>query len=236
MYAEPNPSSPNAAEWLTAIGTIAAVAVALFLVFWGQFLKWLNRPKLKLDVKFKPPHCHYISSDLKTDSGAVKYFDNFYFRLQVINIGRTSARNLEIIIDQVEKKVGDNWELNNKFLESNLTWTHIEQQYLQFLLPHSIKHANLGHIVDPKARLQVFKEKPLALRVSRKQTVFYFNLTIQATSKYHIIAPGEYKFRVSVGAENCKPTSETFYLYLSGDWMLDEELMLSKGINISKIT
>lgn len=236
MYAEPNSCFPNAAEWLTALGTIAAVVAALGLAFLGQFMKWYNRPKLKLNVIFKPPDCHYILSDLKTDRGVIKYFDNFYFRLQVTNEGRTSARNLEIIIDRVKIKVGDNWELDNSFLESNLTWTHINQQYLQFLLPHSIKHANLGHIVDPKARLQVFKERPQSLSVSKKQTVFYFNITIQPTSKYHIIAPGKYKFRVSVGAENCEPTSEIFYLYFSGDWIVDEKLMLSNGINISKKT
>jgi hypothetical protein len=100
------------------------------------------------------------------------------------------------------------------------------------LLPKTEKDVDLGHIIDPVERSNVPDEQNPNLNISNVQTVFYFELTIRPTSRYQIIAPGEYRFAITVGAQNCSPVTRKFYLRLLGYWNNEESVMLSQGIKI----
>jgi methanogenic corrinoid protein MtbC1 len=64
--------------------------------------------------------------------------------MTVSNDGNVTARNVEVVVIQVRRKVGDGWEQVAEFLPSNLAWTHISQQYMPLLLPRTRKEVELG--------------------------------------------------------------------------------------------
>lgn len=77
-------NSPSITDWLTAIGTIGAVVIALFL---NTLLKWYRRPILTIEFENKAPFCRHVPQTNKS----IAYF----LRLRVKNTGRSMARDCE---------------------------------------------------------------------------------------------------------------------------------------------
>lgn len=76
-----------------AIGTLGAIAVALFATFWPNISRWLNRPVLKFQFDNKEPFCRKIPNILDPTTGKVTQLNSYYVRLRVRNIGKSIARN-----------------------------------------------------------------------------------------------------------------------------------------------
>ena len=219
-------------DWWQGIGTVAAVVIAFCFYFLDRWRTYRNRPILDIKINFSPPDCHHIPTTVKDINGTVRQFDAFWFRLTVINCGRSAAQNLEVLVHNMQKKIDNSWHQLSEFLLSNLIWTHIAQQYLPILLPGTEKNVDLGHIIDPKARKEVPTEHNQKISALETQTVFYFETTILPNNRYNIVGPGEYQFTITVGAANCPSNSKSFGLKISGEWYNNELEMLSKGIDI----
>lgn len=80
-------------EILTAIGTLGAVFVALFAIFWPNMLRWRNRPILKFEFDNKEPFCRKIPNILNPTTGEIIQLNSYYVRLRIKNIGKSIARN-----------------------------------------------------------------------------------------------------------------------------------------------
>lgn len=109
------------AAWLGAVGTVLAVAYALFQ---DTFLEWWRRPTLSLQL-------------VPEDSSYVDYFkrDRFVLRLRVENAGRSSARQLRLAVEGMETCAagGECWQPAPVFLAGLLTWTHLDTHQLDYL-------------------------------------------------------------------------------------------------------
>ncbi|MGD0590740.1 MAG: hypothetical protein ABSA44_08080 [Bacteroidota bacterium] len=227
-------SCPSITDWLQAIGTIGAVIVALFFFFWERIREWWNKPHLGISLQFNPPDCHRIITVAQRDDGRIVNPDAFWFRLTASNKGRNSAKDLEAIISNMERKNNNTWETYSPFLPSNLKWTHISTQYLPMLLPKTEKKLDLGHIMDPNFRRAFLSERnPALTNIPNAQALFHFEVATQPSNGYNNIPPGEYRFELIVGAANCSPISTIISLSFSGNWNRQEDLMLQREINLN---
>jgi hypothetical protein len=191
-------------DWLTAIGTVGAVALALFFAFVEKI--W-QRPRLEISVNFKPPDCGM----------GVPHSKALFLRLRVANRGRSAARSLEATIQQMCQREGDFWIQVPSFLPSNLLWTHVSAPILPNLLPGLERNLDLAQILEPT--------KPSLARLA-------FILSVVPAREYNVLDPGAYRFSVTVGAENAKAVTQVFELTLSGKWFADEDKMLSDGVRL----
>lgn len=223
---------PSLTDWLQAIGTIGAVIAAFIFYFWDRISNWWNRPILDITINFRPPYCHRFRWIRENAGRVVMQVHCYWFRMTVSNDGNVTARNVEVVVIQVRRKVGDGWEQVAEFLPSNLAWTHISQQYMPLLLPRTRKEVELGRILDPAARLDFEGESIPGVNWSSALTLFHIELTVNPVTGYNILRPGAYELTLVVGAENCRPVTKSFILNLSGDWEVDEAQMFRKGIEI----
>lgn len=87
-------------NWLTAIGTIGAVLVALF---YKPFLTWWNRPKIDIQYKDEPPFRDEIE-DTSSSSTPVK---RMVIHVCVTNSGKYTAEHAVLNIDEYYSKRAD---------------------------------------------------------------------------------------------------------------------------------
>lgn len=106
--------------WIAAMGTVAAVLVALY----GDiFKKWIYHPALKVTIKDGPPDNVMI----KKDNGYYSYFS----RLWIENNGRTSAENVEVYVKALKKKNDQGIFVEDESWQPmNLIWSNIGGIYL----------------------------------------------------------------------------------------------------------
>jgi hypothetical protein len=219
---------------LQAVGTVGAVIAAFIFYFWDKISNWWNRPTLDIAINFRPPYCHGFRWIRENVGHVTMEVHCYWFRMTVSNRGNQTAKNVEVVVSQLRRKVGDVWERVAEFLPCNLGWTHTSQQYMPLLLPQTTKEVELGRILDPAARLEFDGESIPGVKWSSSITLFRVALTVNPVTGYNILRPGEYEVTCMVGAENCKPVTRTFILALSGSWEVDEGQMFKKGIEISR--
>lgn len=82
-------------EVLIALGTLGAVAVALFAVFWPSIIAWWKKPRLKFEFENKEPFCRHTFGKTSLDTGMTLRVNSYYVRLRIKNIGRSIARRCE---------------------------------------------------------------------------------------------------------------------------------------------
>jgi hypothetical protein len=120
---------------------------------------------------------------------------------------------------------------------NNLTWSPLipktqAKRYLENISTDTGQYVNIGHIYDPdKQRDERYSETfgiEYPLFITGKECVFCFDISMKTYNQEFIINPGKYRFRLTVGASNCKSISKTYELYFSGKW---EEFDNNKGIN-----
>lgn len=220
----------NWTDTLTAIGTLIAVFATIFFFFYERIKNYLNRPILKININFYPPECHKI-----TELFNMRIADAYWFRLYVKNKGKSNAQNLEVLIEKVEKKVGDNWLIYPAFLPSNLKWTHIDVPLLLNLQPGTTKNVDLGYIYDPIVNVSNAVEKKLSSENGKIEILFNVSISVNPLTGYHVLKPGEYLFYIIVGASNCSARREKFHVCFTNDWQINEAKMLTDTIKIAKI-
>ena len=215
--------SDSLAVWLTAIGTIGATVVAVYLAYRSEQQN-KQKPKLSIGFRFFPPDCTLLTESIKSAEAPnePKRIDAFWFRGFVKNSGRGVARDVEVIIHDILIRTGDTWKPIPDFISSNLWWTHLPRHnaYLPMILPGTSKNFEIGCILKPKL----------------DKTWFEFKLTIVPSYKYNVMPPGEYKFTVTVGASNAKPVHQQFELKVTGDWFESIDSMFELGVSIKIVS
>lgn len=309
----PPQNSIKITDWLTALGTVGAVFVALFFFSWGKIESWWQRPKLRGGINFSSPDCHLTKATItlqdsveikigegdqtntsinpvstlnqpasgsmqSTDRvglsipGAISYpspqeqqltqtilnllvqqasnktpanlslqlipkrisAKYWWFRIYVENAGKTAAKDVEVVISNLEKKVGGSWELIKQFLPSNLLWTHSNNPMLPMLLPGTKRNIDLGYMINPSERSKIEPNIYEDAKIRENQSAFCFRLSAVPNRPYHVLSPGTYRFWVTIGASNCAPEKVIFELQFNGTWDEGESAMLD-NVTIKKV-
>ncbi len=85
-------------DWLTAIGTLGAVLVALF---WSPIRKWWNRPQINMSIANEEPYVEIVSMDSINSSSVDK---NMVIRVCITNKGKYTADYAALNVDEYLKK------------------------------------------------------------------------------------------------------------------------------------
>jgi hypothetical protein len=215
------------ADWLVAIGTILLAFIA---VFQDKIRGYFQRPNLECDIELSPPDCHRTIMKMR-DSDVSFYV--FYYLFKIWNKGNISAKNVEVIISDVQKKEGAVFKSIDGFLPGNLKWSFLGgKTYCDYISPDTFKHCNLGHILDPQHRHLLPDENNPSLPVQANETIFCFDVEFRSNRLYYLVTPGTYKFKITIGCENAKPATKTYIIDVTGKWWEDESRMLNEGFTI----
>lgn len=224
------------ADWLVAIGTLVLAAVTVFQDYLRSKL-W--SPSLDCKINLHPPDCHKTTVLFDDRKGNTGSFDSYFFRFEIWNRGKVSARNVEVLITEVSRKKGTSYELISEFSPDNLSWSTIDEapggkRFCSYISPDTYKHCNLGHIHDPNFRQTIGEDNP-KLKVPPQETIFCFDVLFKSTILYYLVGPGTYRIGIKVGCENARTIERKYKITITGRWSLDETRMLNEGISIREI-
>jgi hypothetical protein len=223
-------------DWLTAIGTLAAVVVALLLAIFHEHLRALCwHPALELLYEHQPPDSHLTTlTNRQTGVQAACY----YFRIRVRNGGNARAKNVEVFVEEVSHRRADGvFQRQEDFLPLNLLWSHYGQPYFPSIPPGVYKHCDFGHVVDPSLRNKFPREdheRLGRLGMQPSQTALCLELVVRPNTGTHLILPGPepYRFVVVAAAANARLVRRTIEVKLTGQWTTNERHMLSDAIGL----
>lgn len=229
------------AEWLVAVGTIL---LAIMAAFQDRIRAVIHGPKLDCRIEAKPPDCHRTES-----RGNNVSFHSYFCWFEIWNTGKTSARNVEVIISNVSRKRENGFEPLEEFFPDNLRWSLLSEIrgsgaqgvqvmpkiYCDYISPGTFKPCNLGHIHDPNFRTRLPGEDDPSLPIRDGDTVFCFEVNFRSNRLNYLVQPGSYEFTITVGCENAKTISKKFLLEVTGAWFEDESKMLNEGLRIAEL-
>lgn len=233
------------AEWFLVISTLILAFVALFKDSIWQFIL---KPNIDVEFDLSSPDC--FKGKLKTEwiqeqngKKVKKYVmsNMFYYKIRIINNGKSPARNVEVIIQDVRRKKGDDFNRIDFFVVDNLDWSSSLMiagakgiRYYKYIFPNTFKHCELGHILDPSKRNLVPSEGKPNLSTKDK-TIFSLNIETRYHSLHHLLEPGIYRIKILIAGENFKLFKKEYELEITGKWFEDEEIMLSEGLKLKEI-
>lgn len=211
------------AEWWSAIGTVSAVAVALF----GETIwAWLRRPKLDLSISVQRPDC-VRTKFTDTTTGRI-VADCYYFRVLVGNRGKRRAEDVEVYAERLEREEGGKFAAIVEFPPMDLVWSHVGKP-LQSISPGLRKHCDLGYIalhepVTPDELLDQMFDPTVS---------FCFTLEVKPNQGGWSIGVGTYRLHLALAAANvAKVQRRVLEIKFGGQWMEDETEMFEQGIQI----
>jgi hypothetical protein len=223
------------AEMVTAVGTIVLAVGTLVLaavaIFQDTIRSWVYPPTLDVSIQTRPPDCSAVPI---TSLNGTFLADTIYLRMWVKNIGRGTARNVEVYAKELlRKRIDNTWERVGEFTPMNLQWSNIHVMFFPNIVPETGKHCDLGHIADPVRRNAVHEGNP-RLNLTDQETSLAFDVIAPPNHKGHIVGPGDYQLKVLVAAENSRhPLNKTVSISLKGRWHADESTMLRDGVGVT---
>jgi len=198
-------------EIATAFGTLGAVVVALFAVFWPSILKHWNRPKLVFEFNNKEPFCRHTVGLLNLSTGETEKRNSYHIRLRIKNKGKSIARRCEGKLIAIAYK--DLQNLRKDFDPVVLHWVGSDDV---------IKNFGMGQDKD-KGSIQIIKNSTLDVNSKEYEYLDFLStneiidkLQIEAIDKEMprgiVVDPerNKYYFLVTVYAENADPISEIY--------------------------
>ncbi len=222
------------------------LALAIFtggLLLYVVFRDWLTgryrKPDLDMIINLVPPHCHKTKGkfNIKKDNGKrsiTRWADVYYYRIQVFNIGDAPAEDVEVFASSMTRQDNDGkFSSVPAFQPLNLRWSTIHEyglekaMYFPRINPGGIdvaKHCDLGEIIDPQR---------IGGDVDRADMELC--LIMRPFTMGHILNPGTYRIKLTVGASNASPKSKQFEIIHTGKWYDNEMEMLEKGTIIKEV-
>ncbi len=184
------------AEWLTAIGTVGAVIVAVVLALWGEEIKrWFVHPRLSLN-KPRVGHPDSDSAEQQTNYGAYAG-KAYFFRLAIRNRGNTAARDVQVFLESVDRIVAEKPERVAECTPMNLLWSNRGSPTLPTLLPEMPpSYSDLVHVEEPM---------PGSNSPEQQGASLFLDVEFPSNTGGHRLDAGTYLFRIILAGANCKP-------------------------------
>jgi hypothetical protein len=223
------------AQWFSAIASTAAVIVALFK---EPVMAWWRRPKLMVRASPSQPDIDKIQNSYPMPGSPagfppmVGYADCYFLRLWVENKGKSRAEKVQVFVAKIQQITPNGTFPLSSFLPMNLRWAFdTEKHYHAEVFADGISpgmgiHCNLARVTDPAKRKLVREDHPDA---ASEQTVLHLETEMKPNNNCHILAPGTYHLELLIAGANCRPTSHTVEITITGKWFDDLERMLREG-------
>jgi hypothetical protein len=221
-------------DWLTAIGTVGSVIVALFLALYGDWLRQLNfRPELHLTARVAPPDSERTKWTLPQRDGSILSGDVYYFRLRITNSGNVAAKDVQLFLAGVERVNGDREEPAPRFSPMSLKWSYTDKPIAPAVWAGEIpRFCDFGHITHPTLRRSLREDLP---NVPSMDAVLALDLEVKANTGGHLLEAGTYHINLILVAENYSPHHESLEIVFPGKWFDDSETMFKAGFKMRKL-
>lgn len=178
-------------DWLTAIGTVGAVVVALFLAFLGSLLRKYRKPKLKIEFDNKVPFCrHSRISNLPNQP------EGYFLRLRVRNTGKSIARDCEGKLVRI-LDANTNRERTD-FDPTNLHWTGHERKNTISIHKTAYEYLDVVYVRDDMPQILIYtnEEQPRGFPFSLQRNNYILDIVFFGKNT----EPVEKFFKLEVGA------------------------------------
>jgi len=227
--------------WLSAIGTLLVSVVAILLALFKEKITAIwKSPELVIELNPSPPDSHKTIMRASGQAGfPPSEWPVFYWRMRILNKGKSGAENVEVIVASVEKKSGNTYKKVDAFPPENLVWsTYFEQGhqtavFMPTLSPGTYKFCNLGYAFPPgKTQTVNPAVKPF---LDAGKVIFQFQVKWQSNIGYWQLVPGVYRFVIWAAASNSDRVSKEFEIEVDGDWTDNEGTMLSQRVSITEV-
>ena len=217
-----------------SLGIIALLAAVVGPYLADKFRQWRLAPRLHVECKNEPPHCHRTKREFRRSSGQVEasYFA-FYFTLSIENQGKSQARSCEVVLQEVwtADENGDYHQVE-AFWPTNLAFHR--EIFMDINPGRPPIHVGIGHISAPKC--QEVHEPPYWIGTDRSDYHrFIFDYAPAQLHFWKIDSrpAGSHRFKLAIVGENFKPVRKQIDLHWTGNWTEDEDEMLKKQAVIS---
>lgn len=211
-------------DWIKAIGTLAAVVVALVIAIFGEKLKhWAVRPRLSLrKVRVGRPDSEgtrRISTRTEADEGTA-----YFFRLAIRNRGNTAAHDVQVFLNSVERVVNGEREEVTAFTPMNLVWSYRGSATLPTLLPNMPPtYCDLIHVDEPTPTLESDEKRGAQL---------VLDVEFPSNTGGHVLGAGTYYLHIILAGANCRPRYYRLEVIFHGTWFDDERKMFDVGFEM----
>jgi hypothetical protein len=225
-------------QWFSAIATfvmaLATLALAAVAVFQDRIHAWLRRPNLILGFRLAPPDCHKTKLRYTELNGVVHETDCYMLRLSIANSGRGKAENVEVIAENLERKLPDgSYEQVTTFMRMNLTWSHTGRVFRDAISPQTAKDCDVAHIVKPSQRHQFPGEDDP--HFEHGKAILYFYTEVRPTNLSYLCPPGDYRLHITLAAANAPPVRQILTINVTGRWYDDENDMFKDGVRAALV-
>jgi hypothetical protein len=244
--------SELAATWLTAIGTLATAIVAVVTAIIAVVIarrqeEWRREryhPTLGVTANIAPPDCLKIPMKLVNPHTrqVIDEAATYYLRAKITNTGTEAAKNVEVYAKSLYRLQGETRELIRTFPPMTLVWSNrADLTYLPILAPHSDRHCDIAHIIEPSKRemwgqndgTRPFAEAEIPpFPLPPNDTALSFDLKIKPLTRGYILAPGTYSLEIEVSAENAEAIRKNLRIELDGRWEDSESTMLGQLVKM----
>jgi hypothetical protein len=184
---------------LTAFGTIGAVAVALFI---HVFQEWIKRPILEIDVfESQPPHLRRVVTG--SDRDIVVY----PLHLQIRNNGTAVAKKAQPLLSGMGRLIDGKWVTQNDWIPVSLIWA------LDELVRRATGKPTEERDLVPR-RPYVFSVGFLATNVP--ESFCLDGEVLRPLNQPGEYGPGEFCFEIAVFAEGATPVKKYIHIQWQG--------------------
>jgi len=214
-------------DWVL-IGTASFLgACALFVPYFSELIKrFIFSPKLKIAFDQSPPLCHKTFFRSPPDSRTQYKEPVYYFRFNVENIGKTTARQCEAVLKNIWiYDSANNPRSFPNFSPVIVWWSGTSESYVN-INPNRNFICNIGHISSLKHQQE--KEKKFFIDIpdyNGDELRFQFDLHQTFYSQPNCVVPGRYIWGFGIYSENAKYKEVFFDVSWSGIWKNSESEM-----------
>jgi hypothetical protein len=180
----------TATDWLTAIGTVLAVVVALGLQGWITWREHRRRPKVSLSFDRFAYAWEGHDPQIR------------YLRLAVTNAdGKHAADDVEVLVLKIDGGPVGSGIVDRWFANSALRWPNLRKHDLPRVTvpPGASRYVDLG----------AWAPSPVA---QDHRFLFELALDMKPLSEAHILEPGTYDIELAVGPRNADSTRWNVHL------------------------
>jgi len=203
---------------LLVVGTFAVAVVAAFQ---DRIRSRLFGPRLRLAGG--PDYSPDAGPVPLVDTNGNKTCDGCFVGLPIRNDGPAPAKDVEVLVSELERYHNNAFESDRKFYPLPLYWRHYvpKRDSLERLLPGSVRHIGLGYIPSELPGKSVgpgFEQ----LNLQQGKLPFVIDSPMRPTTRSNIIRPGRYRLTLEITAANSrKPVKTVIELSFGGEWRAD---------------
>lgn len=226
-----NVCETGVADWLTAVGTVGACVIALLIALLGDWMNGLFfKPRLELVALVCRPYAERVGRQLHVPHPSnpnatvvVPAGEAWFFRLEVRNLTKTPAREVQVYLFRIEKIDGTKSTNVRKFTPMNLRWANTAVTNRKVLLESLPAFCDFIHVSEPAWKGRVGEDLD---GVRADEGVMCLDVEATNTGGGHLLAPGAYRFFLYLAAENFPARLFVVVAEYSGSWAYDENRML----------